>query len=164
MVSFYVFFRYSGSCSAFGLEVPMSKKHLTYDDRLAIQAGLQKGLKLGTLAKTVPPSAGRLKPTEGWLQPQAATTVSTIRPVPESRTAAPAATGESASARLPAGDARRTARSTGRSSVLIMRDPPLSAIPVTTGSAAGCAVCSMTQSMPRSNTRRHFRNPAGESH
>ena len=102
----------------------MSKKHLTYDDRLAIQAGLQKGLKVAQIARNIGKdraTIGReIKATEGWLQPQAATTVSTIRPVPESRTAAPAATVESASARLPAGVARRTARSTGKSSVLIM--------------------------------------------
>lgn len=53
MVLFYAFFRYSGSCSAFGLEVPMRKKHLTYDDRLAIQAGLQKGLKVAQIAKNI---------------------------------------------------------------------------------------------------------------
>ena len=167
MVSFYAIFRYSGFCSAFGLEVPMNKKHLTYDDRLAIQAGLQKGLKVAQIAKNIGkdrrPSAGRLKPTEGWYPVPMATTVSAIRPVPESRTAAQDATGESASARLPAEDARRTARSTGRSSVLIMRDPPLSAIPVTTGPAADSAVCSMMRSMPRSNTRRPFQSHAEES-
>ena len=53
MVSFYALFRYSGFCSAFGLEVPMSKKHLTYDDRLAIQAGLQKGLKVAQIARNI---------------------------------------------------------------------------------------------------------------
>ena len=31
----------------------MSKKHLTYDDRLAIQAGLQKGLKVAQIAKNI---------------------------------------------------------------------------------------------------------------
>ena len=31
----------------------MSKKHLTYDDRLAIQAGLQKGLKIAQIAKNI---------------------------------------------------------------------------------------------------------------
>ena len=36
MVSFYVLFRYSGSCSAFGLEVPMNKKHFTYDDKVIV--------------------------------------------------------------------------------------------------------------------------------
>ena len=53
MVPFSVIFRYSGSGSAFGLEVSMSKKHLTYDDRLAIQAGLQKGLKVAQIAKNI---------------------------------------------------------------------------------------------------------------
>ena len=53
MVPFYVIFRYSGFCSAFGLEVHMNKKHLTYDDRLAIQAGLQKGLKVAQIAKNI---------------------------------------------------------------------------------------------------------------
>lgn len=37
--SFYAIFRYSGSCAVFGLEVPMRKKYLTYDGRLAIRAG-----------------------------------------------------------------------------------------------------------------------------
>ena len=31
----------------------MSKKHLTYDDRLAIQAGLQKGLKVAQIARNI---------------------------------------------------------------------------------------------------------------
>ena len=31
----------------------MSKKHLTYDDRLAIQAGLQKGLKVAQIARKI---------------------------------------------------------------------------------------------------------------
>ena len=31
----------------------MSKKHLTYDDRLAIQAGLQQGLKVAQIAKNI---------------------------------------------------------------------------------------------------------------
>ena len=31
----------------------MSRKHLTYDDRLAIQAGLQKGLKIAQIAKNI---------------------------------------------------------------------------------------------------------------
>ncbi|MDO4266788.1 MAG: IS30 family transposase [Eubacteriales bacterium] len=31
----------------------MSKKHLTYDDRLAIQAGLQRGLKVARIAKQI---------------------------------------------------------------------------------------------------------------
>jgi IS30 family transposase len=31
----------------------MNKKHLTYDDRLAIQAGLQKGLKVAQIAKNI---------------------------------------------------------------------------------------------------------------
>ena len=38
MVPFYAILWYRSSCSAFRLEVFMSKKHLTYDDRLAIQA------------------------------------------------------------------------------------------------------------------------------
>lgn len=53
MVFFYAIFLYSGSCSAFRLEAFMSKKHLTYDDRLAIQAGLQKGLKIAQIAKNI---------------------------------------------------------------------------------------------------------------
>ena len=36
----------------------MSKKHLTYDDRLAIQAGLQKGLKAAQIARDI-----------GWQRP-----------------------------------------------------------------------------------------------
>ena len=31
----------------------MNKKHLTYDDRLAIQAGLQQGLKVAQIAKNI---------------------------------------------------------------------------------------------------------------
>ena len=31
----------------------MSKKHLTYDDRLAIQAGLQQGLKVTQIARNM---------------------------------------------------------------------------------------------------------------
>ena len=31
----------------------MSKKHLTFDDRLAIQAGLQQGLKIAQIAKRI---------------------------------------------------------------------------------------------------------------
>lgn len=31
----------------------MSNKHLTFDDRLAIQAGLQKGLKVAQIAKNI---------------------------------------------------------------------------------------------------------------
>ena len=145
----------------------MSKKHLTYDDRLAIQAGLQKGLKVAQIARNI----GKDRATIGKeikAHRRLVTTSGgnncihhkTCTRIPDCRSAA---TVESASARLPAGDARRTARSTGKSSVLIMRDPLLSAIPVTTGYVAGCAVCSMTQSMPRSNTRRPFRSPAGES-
>ena len=53
MVPFCIIFQYCSSCSAFGLEVPMSRKHLTYDDRLAIQAGLQKGLKIAQIAKNI---------------------------------------------------------------------------------------------------------------
>ncbi len=85
------------------------------------------------------------------------------RHVPEFPMAAQVAIGENASAREPAEDARKAARSIGRSSVLIMRNLPLSAIPVPTGSAVGCAVCSMMRSMPRNNTRRPFQSPAGES-
>ena len=48
----------------------MSKKHLTYDDRLAIRQGSSRALRWpglpGTSAKTVPPLAGKSKPTEGW--------------------------------------------------------------------------------------------------
>ena len=53
MVPFSVVLGYSSSASAFGLEVSMSKKHLTYDDRLAIQAGLQKGIKVAQIAKNI---------------------------------------------------------------------------------------------------------------
>ena len=31
----------------------MSNKHLTYDDRLTIQAGLQQGLKIAQIAKNI---------------------------------------------------------------------------------------------------------------
>nr|WP_191384291.1 helix-turn-helix domain-containing protein [uncultured Lachnoclostridium sp.] len=31
----------------------MSNKHLTYDDRLTIQAGLQQGLKIAQIAKSI---------------------------------------------------------------------------------------------------------------
>ena len=31
----------------------MNRKHLTYDDRLAIQAGLQQGLKVAQIAKNI---------------------------------------------------------------------------------------------------------------
>ena len=53
MVSFLSFFQYSYPCPAFGLEETMNNKHLTYDDRLVIQAGLQQGLKVAQIAKNI---------------------------------------------------------------------------------------------------------------
>ena len=53
MVPFYAIFRYSASCSDFGLGVPMSKKQLTNDDKLAIQVGLQKGIKVAQIARNI---------------------------------------------------------------------------------------------------------------
>lgn len=52
MVSFCLFPVYY-PCPAFGLEVTMSNKHLTYDDRLAIQAGLQQGLKVAQIVQNI---------------------------------------------------------------------------------------------------------------
>ena len=49
----FAFFPVYYPCPAFGLEVTMSNKHLTYDDRLAIQAGLQQGLKVAQIAKNI---------------------------------------------------------------------------------------------------------------
>ena len=49
----FAFFPVYYPCRAFGLEVTMNKKHLTYDDRLAIQAGLQQGLKVAQIAKNM---------------------------------------------------------------------------------------------------------------
>ena len=49
----FAFFPVYYPCPAFGLEVTMNKKHLTYDDRLAIQAGLQQGLKVAQIAKNI---------------------------------------------------------------------------------------------------------------
>ena len=49
----FAFFSVYYPCSAFRLEVTMNKKHLTYDDRLAIQAGLQQGLKVAQIAKNI---------------------------------------------------------------------------------------------------------------
>ncbi len=96
----------------------MSKKHLTYDEERLFRQGSRRDLRwprsLRTSAKIVRPLAERLKSTEGWSPLPMATTVSTIRPVPGSQNAAQAATGESASARLPAEDVRRVARSTGK--------------------------------------------------
>lgn len=69
MVPFYAIFRYIASWSAFGLEVSMSKKYLTYDDMLAIQARLQKWLKTTQIARDIGKdraTVGReIKPTEG---------------------------------------------------------------------------------------------------
>ena len=53
MVSFCLLFRYSYPGPAFGSEVTMNHTHLTYDDRLAIQAGLQQGLKVAQIAKNI---------------------------------------------------------------------------------------------------------------
>ena len=65
----FAFFPVYYPCPAFGLEVTMSNKHLTYDDRLTIQAGLQQGLKIAQIAKNIGKdrslSAERLKHTGG---------------------------------------------------------------------------------------------------
>ena len=49
----FAFFSVYYPCPVFGLEVTMSNKHLTYDDRLTIQAGLQQGLKIAQIAKSI---------------------------------------------------------------------------------------------------------------
>ena len=49
----FAFFSVYYPCPVFGLEVTMSNKHLTYDDRLAIQSGLQQGLKVAQIAKNI---------------------------------------------------------------------------------------------------------------
>lgn len=45
--------RYNHICPVFRLEDNMSKKHLTFDDRLAIQAGLQQGMSVAQIAKNI---------------------------------------------------------------------------------------------------------------
>ena len=167
MVPFSVVLGYSSSASAFGLEVSMSKKHLTYDDMTDWRSkrGSRRGSRWRrsqrTSAKTVRLLAERLKPTEDWFPHPMATTASIIRPAPESRIAVPSASGENVNARRPAGDARRAARTIKRSFVPIMRDPHLSVMPAAGGFAVGCAVCSMMQNTLRSNTRKLFLGPGG---
>ena len=48
----------------------MSKKHLTFDDRLAIQAGLQQGMSMAQIAKNIGkdmPERLRRERQRGWL-------------------------------------------------------------------------------------------------
>lgn len=49
----FAFFPVYYPCPASGLEESMNNKHLTYDDRLAIQAGLQQGLKVAQIAENI---------------------------------------------------------------------------------------------------------------
>ena len=143
----------------------MSRKNLTYDDRLAIQAGLQKGLKVAQIARNI----GKNRATVGREIKAHRRLVSTSNGnncihhktctrIPDCRSGCHR--GKRQCQTACGGMSEELPGVTGRSSVPTMRGLPLSAIPVTTGSAAGCAVCSMTQSMLRSNTRRFFRSHA----
>ncbi len=134
----------------------MSKKHLTFDDRLAIQAGLQQGLKIAQIAKRIGKDrslVGRLRHTDGWWHPQKETTVSTMRSMQRFPNAALGVSRESASVRVPVAAALRTARITWKSFAPGMKSLRLSAIPVRKGCAAVSGGCFMMQNTPRSSTK-----------
>lgn len=145
----------------------MSNKHLTYDDRLAIQSGLQQGLKVAQIAKNIGKdrsTVGReIKAHRRLVKTSGAITVSTIVPVPESQTAVRDAFVGRNSARQHVDDVRKDALIIRKSSVQITKSRRLSVMPVTTGFAAVCAGCSMTPSMLSSSMNRCSLNPVKES-
>ena len=145
----------------------MSNKHLTYDDRLTIQAGLQQGLKIAQIAKNIGKDrstvAERSKHTGDWSPLPKVTTVPIIVPVLESRTVVQAVFVERNSARQHVDDARKDALIIRKNSVQTMKSHRLYVMPVTTGFAAVCAGCSMMPSMLSSSMNRCSRSPGKES-
>ena len=145
----------------------MSKKHLTYDDRLAIQAGLQKGLKVAQIARNI----GKDRATIGReikAHRRLVTTSGgnncihhkTCTRIPDCRSGCHRGKRQCQTA---CGGCQKSCPEYREEFCSDYERSPFVCNPCDHGSAAGCAVCSMTQSMPRSNTRRPFRSPAGES-
>ena len=94
-----------------------------------------------------------------WYPLPKATTVSIIVPAPGSLTSVQTVSAERNSARRPVIDARKDARIIRKSSVQIMKNLRLSAMPVTIGFAAACAGCFITPSMLSSSMNRDFLSP-----
>ena len=145
----------------------MNKKHLTYDDRLAIQAGLQQGLKVAQIAKNIGKdrsTVGReIKAHRRLVKTSGAITASTIVPVPEFQTAVRDAFVGRSSARQLVDDVRKDVLIIRKSSVQITKSRRLSVMPVTIGFAVACAGCSMMPSMLSSSMNRCSQSPGKES-
>ena len=145
----------------------MSRKHLTFDDRLAIQTGLQQGMSAAQIAKNI----GKDRSTVGREIKAHRRLVASSKGnncvhhdiCTGSPNAGLSVLKENVSARAPAEAVSRAARTTRRNSAGSMNAPLLSAMPVTIACAAASAGCFMTQSTPRNSMSPLCQNPEKES-
>ena len=145
----------------------MNHKRLTYDDRLAIQAGFQQGPKIAQIVRNIGKNRStvsrEIKACRRLVRMSKGNDCiyhCTCTRIPDCRLAA--SEGKNSVNQLVDG-ARKDAPIIRKSSVQTMKSRRLSAMPVIIVFAAVCAGCSMMPNMLSSSMNRCFLSPEKES-